>query len=103
MKNGVKILIIVAIVAVVAAIVVYFFVFKKSDKPNEKKQEGADLYEVTTESTDLNVRKEANANSEKIGSLAKGSIVNVSTIDNGFGYLPTYQGWASMQYLTKKQ
>lgn len=98
MSKGVKILIVIAVVAIIAAVIVYFVYFREK-KVTEPKKDGMTLYKVVTESTGLNVRTESNVESEKIGSLAKDSIVNVEKIENGFAYLPTFSGWVSVQYL----
>ncbi|MCQ2605379.1 MAG: SH3 domain-containing protein [Bacteroidales bacterium] len=98
MKTGVKILIVVAIVAIIAAVAVYFVYFREK-KVVEPKKDGLKQYKVVTESTGLNVRKSADVNSEKLGTLSKDSIVNVEKIENGWAYLPTFGGWASVQYL----
>ena len=98
MNKAVKIIIVIAIVAIIAAAIVYFVYFR-AKKVTEPKKDGLTQYKVVTKETGLNVRKESNVNSEKIGTLAKDSIVNVEKIENGFAYLPTFSGWASLDYL----
>lgn len=54
----------------------------------------AGKYTVTT---DLNIRKEANAESEKVDSYKKGDKVEVKAVKDGWGQ--TDKGWVSMKYL----
>lgn len=56
-------------------------------------------YKVTA--TALNIRSGAGVKNKVIGYLKNGDIVNISTIQNGWGKLSDKNGWVSMAYLRK--
>lgn len=61
----------------------------------------ADYYRVTA-SNGLNVRASANKNSEVLGQLSQGNVVDVISIENGWANI-NYNGWqgyVSTSYLT---
>lgn len=88
---------------------------KKDDSKSDSKKntelkfttKGAGDYEVTTQSSPLTLRKEADTSSAYLGSIPKGTIIRVTktsgTSDDSWAYT-TYngvKGYVSMQYLTK--
>ena len=56
----------------------------------------AGKYTVTT---DLNIRKEAKADAEKVGSYKEGDKITVTEVKDGWG--KTDKGWINMQYVKK--
>lgn len=49
----------------------------------------------------LNIRKGAGTSFSKIGALSYGSIVKVSKVSNGWGYIANKNGWISLEYCKK--
>lgn len=60
-----------------------------------------DRYKVNTERSNLNIRKQPNADCQIIGELAKGFIVEVEKIENGWAKLAKREGYCSAAYLVK--
>lgn len=59
-------------------------------------------YTITTSSTSLNIRNGAGTSYSKVGSVPKGATVQITAIENDWGYL-TYNnvsGWISLDYAT---
>ena len=54
---------------------------------------------------ELNIRKEANFNSEIVGVIKKGGVYTITEVKNGLGKLKSGQGWISIgeKYITKKE
>ena len=50
-----------------------------------------------TVTTDLNIRKEASADSDKVGTYEEGASVTITEVSNGWG--KTDKGWISMKYV----
>ena len=63
------------------------------------------IYIVNTQSSNLNVRKEPNTSCDIIGKLAKGTEVEVSSINKGWGTLSFngQTGYVSADYLKLKE
>ena len=62
-------------------------------------------YIVTTQSSNLNVRKEPNTTCAIVGKLAKGTEVDVDSIENGWGKI-SFNGetaYVSADYITIKE
>lgn len=55
---------------------------------------------VTTQATSLRVRDNPNGN-DTGKRIAKGETVTVVSENNGWGYVKEYQGWSSLNYLTR--
>lgn len=63
------------------------------------------IYIVNTQSSNLNVRKEPNTSCEIIGKLAKGTEVEVSNVENGWGTI-SFNGqtaYVSADYIKLKE
>ena len=58
-------------------------------------------YKVNTNSLRLNVRKGAGTIHPIVATLAKNTVVEITIISNGWGYIPAKKGWVSMSYMKK--
>jgi uncharacterized protein YgiM (DUF1202 family) len=56
---------------------------------------------VNTNSLRLNVRKGAGTIHPIVATLKKNTVVEITIISNGWGYIPAKKGWVSMSYMKK--
>ena len=55
------------------------------------------IYKVTA-SSGLNVRSGPNVNNARVNGLSYGHAFTVTQVSNGWGYVPAYGGWVSLDY-----
>lgn len=67
------------------------------DEPEQETELIAGKYEVTP-SVGLNIRREPNSNSEKVGAYSRGTVVSILEVKDGWGR--TDKGWVSMEHLS---
>lgn len=66
-------------------------------KPEETTPESGNTNTKGVVTAELNIRKEASTDSEKVGSYQKGDVVSILETKNGWGR--TNKGWISMEYV----
>lgn len=66
-------------------------------KPEETTPESGNANTKGVVTAELNIRKEASADSEKVGSYQKGDVISILETKNGWGR--TNKGWVSMEYV----
>ena len=74
---------------------------KVSSSDNPPKNYSSGLYQVSTNSLPLRIRRGPGTDYKIVGKLAKGSKVNINKINGNWGHLSNNMGWVYLGYCKK--
>lgn len=79
----------------------YFLGFANMPYPKAPEPPTVTKYRVTTNGSNLYVRHIGSASGKKIASIKNGTVIEVTTIKDGWAYVPEYKGWCSTRWIKK--